>query len=83
MSVFGSLLRDDFDPLKSDVDILIDFMPDASWSLFDHLKMQEELEHIFKQRVDLVTKRAIEKSRNEYRKREILDSAKVVYDAAA
>jgi predicted nucleotidyltransferase len=38
----GSVLRDDFRP-DSDVDILVSFAPEADWSLFDHLRMEEEL----------------------------------------
>jgi len=29
LSLFGSLLRDDFDPARSDVDVLAEFDPDA------------------------------------------------------
>ncbi len=41
-ALFGSVLRDDFRP-DSDVDVLVTFAPDAEWSLFDHLDMEEEL----------------------------------------
>ena len=29
LSVFGSVLRDDFDPARSDIDVLADFKPEA------------------------------------------------------
>jgi len=29
LSLFGSVLRDDFDPARSDVDVLAEFEPDA------------------------------------------------------
>ena len=29
LSVFGSVLRDDFDPARSDIDVLVDFKPEA------------------------------------------------------
>ena len=41
LSLFGSVLRDDFRP-DSDVDILVTFSPDAEWSLLDHVAMEEE-----------------------------------------
>ena len=34
MALFGSVLRDDFRP-ESDVDVLVDFAPEATWSLFE------------------------------------------------
>ena len=42
LSLFGSVLRDDFRP-NSDVDLLVTFSPDAEWSLLDHMAMEEEL----------------------------------------
>ena len=30
LSVFGSVLRNDFDPARSDIDVLADFKPDAT-----------------------------------------------------
>ena len=41
-ALFGSVLRDDFRP-DSDVDVLVTFAPDAEWSLFDDVDMEEEL----------------------------------------
>jgi predicted nucleotidyltransferase len=36
MSLIGSVVRDDFDPEKSDVDVLVEFLPDRipGWGLF-------------------------------------------------
>ena len=80
-SLFGSVLRSDFGP-DSDIDILVTFAPDASWTLLDHVEMQEELEVLLGRRVDLVTRRGIERSRNLLRRDAILRSAKVFYAAA-
>lgn len=77
---FGSVLRDDFRP-DSDIDVLVTFSPDAGWGLFDHVKMQDELIAIFGRDVDLVSKRAIEKSHNWIRKQSILESAEIYYAA--
>ena len=76
-SLFGSILREDFRP-DSDVDVLVAFSPDAQVSLFDLVEMQDELKTIFKRDVDLVEKDALE---NPFRKREILNTAQVVYAA--
>jgi hypothetical protein len=75
LSLFGSVLRRDFGP-ASDVDMLVDFASGAEWSLLDHMAMQEELSKILGRKVDLVSRRAVKKSDNWIRRREILDSAK-------
>jgi predicted nucleotidyltransferase len=80
LSFFGSVLRDDFKK-ESDIDILVKFSPHASWGLFDLVRMEEELSQIFRRRVDLVSKKAIENSRNWIRKQNILESAEVYYAA--
>jgi len=79
-ALFGSVLREDFGP-NSDVDILVTFAPDADWSLFDHIEMQEELSGLLGRRVDLVSRRAIERSENWIRRRAILNSAESIYVA--
>ncbi len=74
LSLFGSVLRDDFRP-DSDVDVLVAFAPDAKPTLFDLVEMKEELEQLFERRVDLVTKRGIEGSRNWLRRTAILGTS--------
>ncbi len=78
VALFGSALREDFSP-DSDLDILITFAPKADWSLLDHLRMEQELEDLLDRKVDLITKRAVEQSHNAMRRREILDTAEVIY----
>ena len=80
LALFGSALRDDFGS-DSDVDLLVTFLPDAQWSLLDHVRMQIELAKLLKRPVDLVSRRAIERSSNPLRKLEILRSAKNIYAA--
>lgn len=81
-ALFGSVLRDDFRP-DSDVDVLVTFTsPELTPSLFEHVDMQDELEQIFGRRVDLVSKKGVERSENRFRKKAILDSAQVVYAAS-
>jgi predicted nucleotidyltransferase len=77
-SLFGSVLRDDF-TANSDVDVLVAFLPEARPSLFDMVRMQEELKALIGREVDLVSRRGLETSRNALRKRAILESAEVVY----
>ncbi len=81
LALFGSVLREDFRP-DSDIDILISFTSDASWSLLDHVGMQDELVVIFGRKVDLVSRNGIERSRNYIRKNNILSSAQVIYAAS-
>ena len=77
LAVFGSVLREDFRP-DSDVDVLVSFGPDARWSLFDFVTMQDELEALFGRPVDLVEKEGL---RNPFRRHAILSSQKVLYAA--
>jgi predicted nucleotidyltransferase len=80
LALFGSALRDDF-RADSDIDLLVSFAPDAGWSLLDHIHIQNELARLLGRPVDLVSRRAIERSTNPYRKREILESARTLYAA--
>lgn len=78
LALFGSVLREDFDQ-DSDVDVLVRFHPEAEHTLFDLVRMQEELKRIVGREVDLVSRRGIEASRNYLRKRAILSTAEVIY----
>ena len=79
-AAFGSVLREDFGP-ESDLDIIITFSSDADWSLFDHLRMEKELERILNRKIDLFTKKSVEQDHNWIRRKEILETAEVVYAA--
>jgi predicted nucleotidyltransferase len=76
-SLFGSALRDDFRP-DSDVDVLVSIDPKARIGLFEIAEMGIELEKMFKRPVDLVEKEGL---RNPYRRKEILNTARVIYAA--
>lgn len=80
LALFGSALRDDF-ATDSDIDLLATFAPDATWSLFDHVRMELELGEILGRRVDLVGRDAVEASHNPILQRETLGAAEVVYAA--
>ena len=78
LAIFGSALRPDFRP-DSDVDILATFAQDADWSIFDHAQMESELAEIFGRKVDLVSRRAVERSDNWIRRDAILRTAESLF----
>lgn len=80
VALFGSALRDDFRE-GSDLDLLVEFAPEATWSLIDHIRMEDELSEILGREVDLVTRYAVESSHNPFRKQEILTTARTLYAA--
>jgi len=80
LSLFGSVLRENFRP-DSDVDVLVTFAADAEWGLFDHVAMEEELSSIFGRKVDLISRRAVERSDNWIRRKAILGTAEPYYVA--
>ena len=80
LAFFGSVLRDDFGP-DSDVDVMVRFRPEASHSLFSMVSMEEELSGILGRETDLLSRAAVEKSRNYIRREAVLRSAEVFYAA--
>ncbi|MCG2741670.1 MAG: nucleotidyltransferase family protein [Syntrophaceae bacterium] len=76
-SLFGSVLREDFRP-DSDIDVLVSFEETVSWSLYDVVKMKDELKAIFGRDVDIVEKGAV---RNPFRRRSIMTNREVLYAA--
>lgn len=77
-ALFGSVLRDDF-RTDSDIDILITFSPTAKRGLAETIQMRDELQAIFNRKVDLIVKAAIKRSENWLRRKNILESAQVIY----
>jgi len=77
LSVFGSVLREDFRP-DSDVDVLVDFLPSHQWGLYDVVDMEEELTRMFGRKVDLVMKGGL---KNPFRRQAILEARQVLYAA--
>ncbi len=80
LSLFGSVLRDDFRP-DSDVDVLVEFESDAQPSLFDLVVMENELKALVGREVDLVERAAVEQSENYIRRKSILATLETVYAA--
>lgn len=73
LSLFGSVLRDDFRP-KSDVDVLVEFEPGAKVG-FAICTMEDELSQMLGRKVDLRTPAEISR----YFRDEVLAEAQVQY----
>jgi predicted nucleotidyltransferase len=74
--LFGSAVRGELRP-DSDIDILVEFSPDANVSLISHLAAERELGALLGRKVDLVSKRAV----REPIRKEILPEARLLYAA--
>ena len=81
LAVFGSALRDDFDPARSDVDFLVRFIDNdaGDWG-HKYMDMEEELGKLLGRKVDVVSWRGIEESTNPVRRGHILKHARKVYE---
>ena len=55
LSLFGSVLRQDFGP-DSDVDVLVEFQPEAQVGFVALSRVQRELSELLGRRVDLVSR---------------------------
>ena len=78
LSLFGSILRDDFRP-DSDVDVLVVFDDDVSFDWDTWLAMESELRAIFGNRnIDLVERRLL---KNPFRRDHILTNRRIIYAA--
>jgi uncharacterized protein len=54
IGIFGSVVRGEATE-ASDIDILIDYNPASTLSLFDIITLEEELSSLFQTKVDIVT----------------------------
>jgi len=74
LALFGSVLRDDFRP-DSDIDVLVEFEPDAhvGWGI---VTIKDELSKMLGRQVDLTTFNSLSK----YIRRPVLKSAQVIYE---
>jgi uncharacterized protein len=78
LELFGSALREDFRP-ESDLDFLYTFDASARWG-WEFMRAYDELEGLVGRSVDLVSRTAVERSRNHLRRRSILESARTIYE---
>ncbi len=81
LELFGSALRDDFDA-ESDIDLLATFSSGTQWKFRDDLDMEDELRTLLGRSVDLVERRLVETNPNWIRRRNILSTARLLYEAA-
>ncbi|MCE7903165.1 MAG: DNA polymerase III subunit beta [Gammaproteobacteria bacterium PRO9] len=79
LELFGSAVRDDFDPVASDLDFLVEFDADSTVpALEQYFGLKEELEALFGRPVDLVMPRAVS---NPYVRAEIERDRRLLYAA--
>jgi predicted nucleotidyltransferase len=79
LDVFGSVVREDFDPARSDVDFLVDFIQDDERNRFrDYFALRDALERVLGRPVDLVMARALN---NRYLEAAIEAERQLVYAA--
>lgn len=82
LDVFGSAARGvDFDPERSDVDLLVEFTPSTPRRLAALLDFEAEAEKALARQVEVVDRRAIEESENYIRRRRILAEAEALFVA--
>src|SRR5881394_3206864 len=77
LSLFGSVLRDDFDPQRSDLDVLVELRPDAHPG-FAFFGWHEELAELIGRMVDLLTAACL----SPYFRDEVLREAITIYEQA-
>ena len=77
LALFGSVLREDFGP-DSDVDVLVEFEPEARVGLIRFASMENEFSELLGHRVDLNTVESLSR----YFRDEVLAEAEPLYDAA-
>ena len=73
---FGSVLRDDFGP-ESDVDVLVEFVPDREPGLIALAGMEEELSQILGRKADIRTPEDLSR----YFRDKVVANAEVQYAA--
>jgi len=74
LSVFGSALRNELTP-ESDIDLLVEYLPDASVGYFSMARHMREFSEIVGRPVDLCTPKSISR----YFRQNVLDSAMPIY----
>lgn len=76
LALFGSALREDF-RADSDVDLLVDFEPEAQVGFMTLARMQRELSAILRRKVDLVPRGGLKPQIRQA----VLSSMRVLYAA--
>src|SRR5258706_1360267 len=76
LSVFGSAARGEMRP-DSDIDLLVEFIPEAKVDLLDHAGLMLDLSELLGRRVDLVSKKGLKP----LIRASILEESRLVYAA--
>jgi uncharacterized protein with HEPN domain/predicted nucleotidyltransferase len=79
LALFGSVLRQDFRPNSSDVDVLVSYSPGFRKAFTQILAAQDELARLLKHRVDWVDRSTLEQGQNQLRKQTIFSTAQLIY----
>lgn len=75
LSIFGSALRDDFEPGRSDLDVLVEFLPGRTPG-WDFVRYERELSELIGAKVDLNTAGFLSK----YFRDEVFAEAETIYE---
>ena len=79
LAVFGSILREDFDPQRSDADFLVEFEPGpVATRMKNYLGLRGALSSLLSRPVDLIENGAI---RNPYILKTVAEQERVLYAA--
>ncbi len=76
LSVFGSAARGEMRP-DSDIDLLVEFLPDAEADLVDHAALMLDLADLLGRKVDLVSKNGLKPLIRAW----VLEEARLLYAA--
>lgn len=77
LSLVGSAARSDFDPERSDIDLLVDFIDQPGFDYFGaYVALRTELSRLLGRPVDLITERGIE---NPYLRESLARDARILY----
>ena len=74
LSVFGSAVRAELTP-ESDIDLLVEYMPDAPVGYFSMARHMRELSEIVGRTVDLATPNSLSR----YIRQDVLANARLIY----
>ncbi|HUW63652.1 MAG TPA: HepT-like ribonuclease domain-containing protein [Spirochaetia bacterium] len=82
LSFFGSVTRDDFNPARSDVDVLVEFLPDTPvralfMSEYSWYAIRKDFKELFHRKVDLIGKESLDK----YIRDDVIRDRVIVYQS--
>ena len=81
LTIFGSAVKGTFDPDKSDLDFVVEFLPETKRSGFDdpYFQLLNALQDLFAREVDLVERKAI---KNPYFIKVLALTERALYESA-